>query len=170
MQIRADSFHGEVPPCPRGASQCRVHRHGWYERFCRPAGGKTCRILRFVCRSCGITFSVLPVGMISYRPLELERLQAFLDRQAGMGAGPDPPAGQVEKGCLERAWTRFQSRVAILKRAFGQLLPSTVQEPQEVWLHLRQRFYSLDQILGYLAGSCKISLLADYACLRLPLP
>ncbi len=121
---------------------------------------------RFLCVSCGHTVSVLPGTRITYRPLEVGRLQGFFDTQAGMSCGLDPPPGLVEAGCLGRAWSRLLTRVNILKESFGQMLPSPLDTVQQLWKELRRGVGSAEDMLRFLARCCKRSLLGDYACLR----
>lgn len=123
---------------------------------------------RYRCPECGLTISVLPAERLPYRALEVERLQSYLDAQAGIGTGPDPPPRQLEAGCLRRAWTRFQTRVSKLKEAFGLLIESVISGPEPLWRQLRQAKNSLVAILGFLAQTRNLSLLGDYRCLRLP--
>jgi hypothetical protein len=144
----------------------RLHRHGFYWRFCKPTGRERFRVQRFLCVSCGHTVSVLPGTRLTYRPLEVERLQGFFDAQAGVSFGLDPPTGLVEAGCLQRAWNRFLTRVNLLKDAFGQMLPSALHTAQQLWKELRRGVGPAEQILRFLARRCKRSLLGDYACLR----
>jgi hypothetical protein len=115
-----------------------------------------------------LTISILPVDRLPYRPLAGARLTAFFDAQAGIGSGPDPPPGQLEAGCLRRAWARFQARVLPLKEAFGLLLPSRISEPGPLWRALRLAKKTLAALLGFLAQTRQISLLGDYRCLRWP--
>lgn len=112
--------------------------------------------------------SVLPVGHLPYRPITVPRLEAFLDGQAGVGSGLDPPPGPLEAGCLRRAWARFQTRVTVLQEAFGLLLPSVVSGAADLWKQMRRAKDSLRGILHFLAQSGKRSLLGDYRCLRRP--
>jgi hypothetical protein len=167
IQIRADSFSGDRPSCPRGCSG-RVHRHGCYRRYARPTGGERFALQRYWCPHCGLTISVLPVDRLPYRPLEGRRLEGFLDAQAGIGSGPDPPPGELEAGCLRRAWTRVQTRVCILKQAFGLLIPSVISGAAQLWEQMRLAKETLATILGFLAQTRNISLLGDYHCLSLP--
>jgi len=109
---------------------------------------------------------VLPGGRLTYRPLEVGRLEGFFDTQAGIRSWLDPPPGLVEAGCLQRAWTRLLTRVEVLRNAFGQLLPSELHTVQQLWKGLRRGMGSAEQMLRFLARSCKRSLLGDYACLR----
>lgn len=108
---------------------------------------------------------MLPPLRLTYRPLEVERVQGFFDARAGVSSGLDPPPGLVEAGCLQRAWDRFVTRVDVFKHAFGQLLPSELHTSLDVWLQLRRGVGSTEQMLRFLACSCKRSLLGDYACL-----
>jgi hypothetical protein len=167
IQIRADSFIGDRPACPRGCSS-RLHRHGCYYRYAKPAGGQRLAVQRYWCPDCGLTLSVLALEQLPYRPLEGPRVEAFFNAQAGIGSGPDPPPGQLEAGCLRRAWTRFQTRVSTLKEAFGLLIPSVIAGAAQLWEQMRLAKPTLAAILGFLAQSRNLSLLGDYRCLRLP--
>ena len=150
---------------PRGCSRA-LHRHGFYTRYCRPAGVEKFPVRRFLCPECGHTVSVLPPGRLTYRPLEVPRLESAFDVQAGIRSGLDPPPGLIEASCLERAWSRFLTRVNRLREAFGQILPARIDTAEQLWKPLRQRVGSAEQMLRFLAQSCKCSLLGDYACLR----
>ena len=167
IQIRAGSFSGERPPCPRGCAR-RLHRHGAYYRYAKPSGGERLAVPRYCCPDCGLTVSVLPAERLPYRSLEGGRLEAFLDAQAGIRSGPDPPPGLLEAGCLRRAWSRFQTRVSTLKEAFGLLLPSVISGAAHLWQQLRLAKKTLAGILGFLAQTRNISLLGNYRCLGLP--
>ena len=123
---------------------------------------------RYWCPDCGLTLSVLPVERLPYRPVAGARLEAFFNAQAGIGSGPDPPPGQLEAGCLRRAWTRFQTRVSHLKETFGLLIPSVISGAAHLWKQMRLAKETLAHILGFLAQSRNLSLLGDYRCLRLP--
>jgi primosomal replication protein N len=115
-----------------------------------------------------LTISVMPADHLPYRPLEGARVEAFFDARAELGSGPDPPPAELEAGCLRRAWTRFQTRVSTLKEAFGLLIPSVISGPAHLWKQMRLAKGSLAAILGFLAQNCKISLLGDYRCLKVP--
>ncbi len=121
---------------------------------------------RFACTGCGHTVSVLPYARLTYRPLEVERLQGFFDAQAEVSCGLDPPPGLLEAGCLQRAWNRFLTRVKVLQDTFGQILPSELHPARQLWKELRRSVGSAEDMLRFLARHCKRSLLGDYACLR----
>jgi len=167
IQVRADSFSGERPACARGCGN-RLHRHGCYRRYARAEGQERLEVQRYLCADCGLTISVLPVDRLPYRPVAGPRLEVYFNAQAGIGSGPDPPPGQLEAGCLRRAWTRFQTRVSTLKEAFGQLISSRISGAEQLWKELRLAKETLANILRFLAQTRNLSLLGDYRCLRLP--
>lgn len=109
---------------------------------------------------------MLPANRLTYRPLEVERLQGHFDAQAKVSSGLDPPPEPVEAGCLQRAWTRFLTRVQRLINAFGQILPAGLSPGAPLWKELRRGVGSAEQMLRFLAQTCNGSLLGDYACLR----
>ena len=123
---------------------------------------------RYWCPDCELTISVLAADRLPYRSVEGARLEVFFNVQAEIGSGPDPPPDELEAGCLRRAWTRFQTRVSTLKEAFGLLIPSVLAGAAQLWEQMRLAKPTLAAILEFLQQSCKISLLGDYRCLRLP--
>lgn len=160
-------FSGDRPLCPRGCPG-RVHRHGSYHRYARPYGGTTFPIQRFWCPHCELTISVLPANRLPYRPVEGAQLESFFNKQAEFGSGPDPPPGELEAGCLRRAWARFQTRVNALQEAFGLLILSITDSAAALWKQMHLAKATLQGILQYLAQSHQISLLGNYHCLRVP--
>ena len=143
-----------------------LHRHGSYRRNAKPKGSEKIAIQLYLCVVCEHCVSVLPVNHLSYRPLEVDRLQAHFDGQAKVSCGLDPPPEAIEAGCLARAWKRFLTRVNCLKEAFGQILPAELHSAEELWKELRRAVGSAEDMLRFLAQSCKRSLLGDYDCLR----
>ena len=125
------------------------------------------QVFRFRCPSCLLCISVLPDGMLPYRWLSVERLQASQDQRAGIGSGPDPPPNELEAGALDRAWKRLSLRVSTLKEAFGQLISVALTSTEQAWLQMRRAKGALSQIQAFLALTHR-SLLGDYLCLRLP--
>jgi len=146
-----------------------VHRHGCYERYADPEGTLKERIQRYLCRPCGLSFSVLLPHRLPYRPVRAERLQAEFDKRAGIQTqGLDPPPSVVEAGCLQRAWSALAARVKTLKEAFGQLISSTVAEVASLWASLRRSSDSVPKMLCFLSEHHRISLLGNYLCLQAP--
>jgi hypothetical protein len=140
-----------------------MHRHGGYGRYAQPTGQEQVWEQRFLCPQCGGTVSVLPANRLTYRPLEVDRLQGAFDAQAKVSSGLDPPPEPVEAGGLQRAWRRFLTRVESLPHAFGQMLPAGPHTGPQLWKKLRQCLGSAEQMLRFLAQSCEGSLLGDYA-------
>jgi hypothetical protein len=143
-----------------------MHGHGWYWRFLASDKARSYQVHRFLCRLCGHTMSILPVLRLTYRPLDVERLQSYFDAQAKVSSGLDPPPEVIEAGCLQRAWKRFLTRVDVLKEAFGQMLPAELDDAEQLWKELRRTVGSAEKMLRFLAQNSKRSLLGDYACLR----
>ena len=143
-----------------------MHRHGSYQRYKQPKGDGRFSMQRYLCPPCGHTVSVLPPNRLTYRPLEVTRLQGHFDAQAKVSTGLDPPPEPIEAGCLQRAWKRLLTRVESLKNAFGQILPVELGTAEQLWKQLRRCVGSAEQMLRFLAQNCKRSLLGDYACLR----
>lgn len=143
-----------------------MHRHGLYQRYAKPSGGELFCVQRFLCVDCGRTLSVLSSTRLPYRPLKVQRLQSYFDTQAGWACGLDPPANEVETGCLQRAWHRLGTRLERLQDLFGQLLPAGPLSVTACWQALRRGVGSLKQILLWLARHTHRSLLGDYRCLQ----
>jgi hypothetical protein len=143
-----------------------MHRHGNYHRYAHPTGAEKFAVSRFLCVRCGHTVSVLPPNRLTYRSLQVHRLQGAFDAQAKVSSGLDPPPEPVEAGCLQRAWTRFLTRVDSLTHAFGQIVSAGAHSAPQLWKELRRSLGSAEQMLRFLAQSCKRSLLGDYTCLR----
>lgn len=166
MQFREDQLRGMRPSCPCG-SPGMVHRHGCYERYADPEGTLKERIQRYLCRPCGLSFSVLLPHRLPYRAVRAERLEAEFDKRAGIQTqGLDPPPSVVEAGCLQRAWSALSARVTTLTEAFGQLVSSTVSDGASFWSSLRQSFSSVAKMLCFLSEHHRISLLGNYRCLQ----
>lgn len=167
IQLRADTFNGERPSCPRGC-RGRIHRHGCYPRYAGTSGTESYRVQRYWCPQCGLTISVLPADRLPYRSVTGTRLEAFFNEAAEAGSGPDPPPDELEAGSLRRAWARLQTRVATLQDAFGLLVEHLTDCAAALWRAMRQAKGTLGGILQYLAQAHQCSLLGDYRCLRLP--
>ena len=117
--------------CAQCSGQCRLQRHGSYERYGGPEGGQSVKVLRYICPRCGHTWSVIPEGMLPYRSVGVARLEQHLDGEsdlAGEGARP-PPAPEIERGCLRRASKRLSERTNFLYGLSGQQMP---------WLEIKE--------------------------------
>jgi hypothetical protein len=106
--------------------------------------------------------SVLPEDKLPYRAVPVEKIQSDFDARA---TGQSPPtATEAEKGCLNRAWTRFRQRVDRLSVVLGQMIEDVKPTHAQLWNQLR-RLNNLPVILHLLSARFKISLLGDYLCL-----
>ena len=164
MQTRKSLLVGDRPQCPVDSTH-RVDRHGKYARCadCQELT-KSKWIPRFACRTCWRTISVLPDDMLPYRPIPVSKVQSSFDAKAS--GKPEPPATEVEGGCLKRAWHRFSRRLDALTSVLGQMMQTRQSTgAKRIWIQLR-RLGSLEEILRLLARKYKTSLLADYLCLK----
>ena len=163
MQMRISSFTGERPPCPVDPHH-PVDYHGTYERYANCNDRQTEAIDRFLCRPCGRTMSVLPDHFLPYRAVPVPLVQRHFDAQANPRQAEEPTTTETEKGCLKRAWARFQQRVAPLKAKLGQIVSAVKPNAAQLWNQLRRKS-NLSQILLQLAKPFNTSLLHDYLCL-----
>lgn len=165
MQVRFSGLRGDRPLCPVDPTH-KVDCHGSCPRCadCNDNDRKE-PIDRFLCRLCGRTVSVLPDHFLPYRAASVLLVEKHFDAQANPGQAPPPAMTEKEKGCLKRAWARFQQRVAPSKAKLGQMIRSVKPGPAPLWNQLR-RHSTLVNILLQLAEPFNTSLLHDYLCLR----
>lgn len=163
MQTRNSLLSGDRPTCPVNNAH-PIDIHGKYVRYadCQETI-KSKWILRFLCRPCGHTISVLPDDTLPYRPVSVPLVEGFFDAKAS--GQPEPPLTQTEKGCLKRAWHRFTQRIAALTAVLGQILQTRNSDARRIWRQLR-RLGNLEEILRLLSRKFKTSLLGDYPCLK----
>jgi hypothetical protein len=164
VQIRKSQLKGERPKCPVDLKHC-VHRHGAYRRYgdCEE-GEPSIEVLRYLCYLCGHTISVLPDGMLPYRPLRAELVEGHFDARAE-GRSEAAEAPEKQSGCLKRAWRRFTRRLDALASVLGQIVQIRQADAKRIWRQLR-RLGNLREILRFLAEKFKTSLLGDYRCLE----
>jgi len=142
----------------------KVHVHGPYDRFANCDDEEKEDIPRFLCVPCGRTISVLPDHFLPYRAVGVPLVEQHFDAQSNPGQAPEPPATQKEKGCLQRAWTRFKQRVDPLSATLGQMIRPVKPTAAHLWKQLRRKS-NLAVILLELAKAFNTSLLHDYLCL-----
>lgn len=156
--------------CTRCEGRCKLHRHGSYQRYERPEGGRRVTVQRFLCPRCGGTWGVIPPNMFPYRSLPVSRFEELLDEQsslAGGGARP-PPATQIEQDCVRRALKKLTERTPFLCGLLGQRMPRA-QGPGIDWFWRSLRELGPTQrILVDLSRDYKTSLLACYVSLKSP--
>lgn len=161
MQLGEETLSKGIPECPKCQSRkkIRMHRHGSYSSKRR--GGKP--IQRFCCPRCGLTCTVLPVGMVPYRSSSVKELEVQFDQRFAVepvtGSGPRPRA-------MERALKDLGSRRQHLCDVLGQLISPANATVEQIWRNLRKTIGSLEAILAMLHGRFRISLFRDYRCLN----
>lgn len=180
MQIHEEALgEGKRPCAPVDCAQCqgaqKLHCHRSYERNAHCTGEQKARVRRFHCPRCGLGIGVIPRGMLPYRSLPVERLEAWLDGQYGDlpppvesvadGDARPPPASEVERGSLERARQRLRQRMALLCGLLGQRMPLLANDDIGGFWRALRAIGRLGGILVHLARSFKVSLLADYRSL-----
>ena len=106
---------------------------------------------------------MLPEDMLPYRSIGVEAFEQWLQRHY-QGRDP-PPASEVEKECMQRALKRFEVRIPSLTSWLGQMIPIIKPSAPALWQSLG-KLGRLGAILEMLSDRFKISLLADYSCLR----
>lgn len=163
MQIRSSSFSGDRPACPVDPHH-PVHYHGTYQRYVNCHDQQQQAIERFLCRLCRRTISVLPDHFLPYRAVPVPLVERHFDAQTNPGEVEEPPATETEKGCLKRAWARFEQRVAPLQAKLGQIVSAIKPSAAQLWNQLRRQS-NLRAILRQLAKPFNTSLLHDYLCL-----
>lgn len=173
MQVFECSLKGQGRPqapreCAQCRGQCRLHRHGSYERYGGVSGEEKVKVWRYLCPRCGRTWSVIPAGRLPYRSLGVARLERYLNEQsdmAGEGARP-PPAPEIERGCIRRACKRLSERTNFLCGLLGQQLPLLENNDLGCFWRALRKLGSLEDILVRLAREFKTSLLGCYRTLR----
>lgn len=168
MQKRHSQFAPDHPrPCCHVDPAHKVYAHGFYQRLANYLIALVAvhlRIPRWLCVTCGRTFSVLPADLLPYRQVPVSAVQEYFDAQAQEAA--TPAASVLKEGCLKRAWLRFTLRLTALADDLGQLMQrEDLADAKHFWQGLR-RWGSLEQILRVLSADFQTSLLQDYLCLR----
>ena len=164
MQLRPFHLIGDRPPCSVDPNH-KIYCHGCYHRHgdCDDKDPLIVTILRFLCVVCRRTLSVLKDDLLPYRAVPVPLVKKHFDAQAN-GKAP-PVATEKEKGCLKRAWARFNGRVDALVTVLGQMILGVKPSAITLWKQLR-RWGNLSKILLQLAEPFKTSLLGDYLCLK----
>lgn len=162
MQLRPSQVAGDHPLCPINSHHA-VHLHGTYDRYGDSDLEPSEAVPRWLCYPCGHTISVLPEHLLPYRRVSVARLEEHFDARANDLT--EPPASELVKGCLKRAWHRFTQRLTAFAVVLGQVMQLGPPSAKRTWLKLRQ-LGNLNAILHQLAQPFKTSLLHDYLCLR----
>jgi hypothetical protein len=168
MQKRSSQIaHDHPRPICHLNPSHKVYGHGFYERlinYLTAVLAVHLKIRRWLCVSCGRTWSVLPEGLLTYRPVPVDTLEEYFDAQAK--EQPAPAAQALQEGCLKRAWHRFTLRLTALTACLGQLMQrEDLADAKHFWRGLR-RWGNLEEILRILSADFQTSLLHDYQCIQ----
>lgn len=168
MQKRHSQFaHDHPRPCCHIDPSHKVYAHGFYQRLANYLIALVAvhlDIRRWLCVTCGRTFSVLPKDVLPYRHLPVSAVEEYFDAQAN--EAPPAAATVLKEGCLKRAWLRFTLRLTALTASLGQLMQrEDLADAKRFWQGLR-RWGNLEEILRVLSADFQTSLLQDYLCIR----
>jgi hypothetical protein len=157
-------------PCPR-----KLHRRGFYGRYRTADSAHHDAVVDcYRCPLSGRTFSVVPEGMMPYRPLPAEQAASYADQQA-LGELPrdcqtrEPviAGSAAQRRSWQSFWAAFNVHAVILASLSGTDLAS---KPAAVWKALRHpgpdhTRRPASAILGSLHGH-QTSLAKSYLSLR----
>jgi transposase-like protein len=155
--------HRQVRPevrCPNCGSDGGLHRHGTYRRWITTLMGLVLRLLvaRFLCCQCRRTVSYLPDFALSYRLVQAESLQAYLE-------------GELERRDVQR-WQSvlrsYERRMRVwapkLIRTVGAVFGPAPPEPSGLWPWLKGACGDLRAATRQLVTVFRISLWNRYQC------
>lgn len=147
--------------CPHCQQTVQLHRHGHYKRWLITALAELLRLLiaRFLCPLCRTTISYLPDFAFSYRPLQPQTFQAFLQGQI------ERPDVRSHSERLRHYKLRAEDFAAELVRtvgaAFGRPPP---QPPGGLWPWLKKAGDGLHTVTRELVTGFQITLFKRYHC------
>lgn len=170
MQIFESSLNGADRPCaPKDCARCggcsTLWYNGKYQRSYGADGDKQVSVRCFRCPQCGLTWSVIPEGMLPYRNLPVARFEELMDAElAGEGARPPPTVN--EKSSVRRACKNLSQRISLLCGLLGQPLPLEANADLCCFWRALRKLGPTGDILVCLARDFKTSLLACYRSLQ----
>ena len=170
MQIFESSLNGADRPCaPKECPQCAGGRKLWYNgKYLRRYGAdwnKQFSVRCFRCPQCGLTWSVIPEGLLPYRNLPVARFEELMDAElAGEGARPPPTVN--EKSSVRRAHKNLSQRLSLLCVLLGQQMPLEANTDLGCFWRALRKLGPTGDILVCLARDFKTSLLACYRSLQ----
>lgn len=147
--------------CPRCQGKVRLHRHGNYQRWLitRLAEAMLLWIARFLCPACWRTISYLPDFAFSYRPLQPETFQAYIENQVEL---PDVRSNSEN---LRRYKLEVEDFAVELIRAVGAALGRPPPcPPRGFWPWIKKAGEGLRPLTRRLVTDFKITLFKRYRC------
>lgn len=147
--------------CPCCQGKVRLHRHGGYRRWLitRLAEAMLLWIARFLCPACWHTISYLPDFAFSYRPLQPETFQAYIENQVEL-----PDVRRNSEG-LRRYKLEIEDFAVELIRTVGAALGRPPPcPPRGFWPWIKKAGEGLRPLTRRLVTDFKITLFKRYRC------
>ena len=161
--VASEAFRQILPDstCPRCLQAVQLHRHGRYQRWLitRLAKAMLLWIARFLCPLCRTTISYLPDFAFSYRPLQPQTFQAFLE-------------GQAERADVRSYGERLRNYKLRAEEFAGELIRTVgatlgrppPRPPQGLWSWLKKAGGGLQTVTRGLVTDFQITLFKRYRC------
>lgn len=149
------------PICPSCLKAVQLHRHGYCQRWLITALAKALLlwIARFLCPSCRTTISYLPDFAFSYRPLQPETFQGFLE---GQHERPDVRSHSERLRLYQRCAEKFAGElIRTVGSALGRPPPPP---PRGWWAWLKKAGDGLRPVTRRLATDFQITLFKRCQC------
>lgn len=149
------------PACPHCQQTVMLHRHGHYKRWLMTLLAEFVRIwiARFLCPLCRTTISYLPDFAFSYRPLQAQTLEAYLDDKT------ERCDVRSHRDRLRRYKLVVEDFAAELIRTVGAAFGRPpLRLPKGLWPWLRKAGDSLATVTRRLVTDFRIGLFKRYQC------
>lgn len=143
----------------------RLWSNGGYHRNRGPAGSDQVFVSCYVCGQCGLTWSVIPEGMLPYRNLPVARLEELMDAKF-VSEEAHPPPTVLEESSVGRACENLSERLSYLCSLLGQQMPLEATTDLGCFWRALRKLGSTGDILIRLARDFKTSLLMCYRSLQ----
>ena len=147
--------------CANCGRAVRLHRHARYQRWIATLLGKFMRIwiIRFLCPLCRRTMSYLPDFAFTYRVLQIETFEAYLDRAL------ERPDVRTWRDLLHGYKCRLERFAPELIRCVGAGLGLAPPAPgQGLWPWLKKAGKGLRPLTRRLVTAFRIGLFKRYRC------
>jgi len=150
--------------CPACQKCDSLHRHGFYSRWVTSSLGKVISIwvARFLCYACRCTISYLPDFALSYRFVNAQTLEAFLE-------------GKLHQEDVQCNWEvlhtykrRMLAFAPVLMATLGAGLGVAPPEGPPIWQWIKKACGSLESATRRLVMEFRITLFHRYQCHQIP--
>ena len=164
---QAQEAHRQIVPettCPACCRCDSLHRHGSYSRWVTCSVGRAISIIvaRFLCSACRSTISYLPDFALSYRLVNAQTVDAFLQG--------DLQRDDVRRNeeFLQTYKRRILAFAPVLIATVGAGLGVAPPERPPVWGWIKKACGSLTAAARQLATDFRITLFHRYQCHQVP--